>query len=154
LPLHYYSLHHLQPQQATIQDPTIAQQRIEIDEEIDRLLAQVDELKRRRNNLSFAFRLPGEIICAILLECRNMGLSYNTQIDSEAHDLRWVSTATELCVPWRAAALAYPALWDHVEYKFNSRSIAPRMIKLAHGRLLNVAVRLNERVIGALRLEK
>jgi hypothetical protein len=113
-----------------------------------------DGLKRRCNSYSLAYKLPREIIGAILPECHNAGLSYNTRIDSEAHDLCWISTATELCAPWRAAALAYPTLWDHVEYKFNNRSIALRMIKVAQSRSLNVAVHFNERAFGTLRLEK
>jgi hypothetical protein len=125
---------------------TIAEERLRIDQQTNDLLAQVYELKRRHNALSPACRLPPEILCAILIDCRDQGLCYDPSL---YHDLSWIPIATRVCASWRAAAMSYPALWEHVEYAPTRPSIGPWMATLAQNRPLHVAIRFKHTFISA-----
>ncbi|CAL1701495.1 unnamed protein product [Somion occarium] len=69
-------------------------------------------LKRQRNDLSFIFRLPNELLTSILMTCRSIPDEYDYQLQryrTFAHNA--VLFMSQTCHRWREIALAFPGLW-------------------------------------------
>ncbi|KAF8550226.1 hypothetical protein OG21DRAFT_445625 [Imleria badia] len=88
---------------------TAAQARI--DDEINRLLSSVHDLRTRRNTFSPIARLPTETLASIFVLC---AYDYHNNRHSVAFGVpSWVNISY-VCRRWRDVALNYPTLWTYL----------------------------------------
>ncbi|KAH6905582.1 hypothetical protein BKA70DRAFT_489881 [Coprinopsis sp. MPI-PUGE-AT-0042] len=84
-------------------------ERKKLDAEIAVLEERIHKLKIKRNSLAPIYALPNELLCRMLLECREQWM----QLDDK-DCLGWIAF-THVCRAWRSAALEYPPLWSSVD---------------------------------------
>ncbi|TCD68959.1 hypothetical protein EIP91_009349 [Steccherinum ochraceum] len=94
---------------ATLQNLSNLHQFESIDSEIALHLAAVISLRRRRNALLRAIRIPVEILAEIFLHCR---AAWDDRVWERFLD-PWVAI-THVCHHWRSVALDTPTLWSDI----------------------------------------
>ncbi|TFK68400.1 hypothetical protein BDN72DRAFT_841783 [Pluteus cervinus] len=84
----------------------------EIDEEIQKLQAQIRALRTRRNRLTLISKLPAEIMTLIFSIARDLHLTDLSPSMGKA-----ILIITWVCQDWRELAFAIPELWNVIDLK-------------------------------------
>ncbi|TFK60744.1 hypothetical protein BDN72DRAFT_864116 [Pluteus cervinus] len=107
-------------------NPTIEQERAELDAKIHELEIALIALKRRRNYLSSISKIPSDVLRQIFKSVTGydgkvqlLGLDGRGVEKENRLEMAWIRTITHVCSAWRDLALDSPSLWTRI--RINSR---------------------------------
>jgi hypothetical protein len=120
-----------EPCLVALNDPVaVMQMRSRLDEEIDELDCRSAALKRTRNSLAAACRLPAEVLCSIFLLLRDT-------YEPPEQSFEWIRIA-HVSHYWRLTACGFPALWCKVDCR--KRLWAKEALRRAHATPIHFSV--------------